>query len=86
MRENLRDKKNLGLYEVERIDNPCYVTLVVNPKEYFQLFRNYSTNKKHKGIKKGSKGMEFSNYANRIKCLKNFDTFEKPAKEYKEIG
>ena len=27
--------------------------------------------------------MEFSNYADRIK---NFDTFEKPAKEYKEVG
>ena len=30
--------------------------------------------------------MEFSNYTNSIKSLKNFDTFEKPAKEYKEVG
>ena len=30
--------------------------------------------------------MEFSNYADRIKSLKNFDTFEKPAKEFKEVG
>ena len=50
-RKSKRQKK-LGLYEVERIGNPCYVTLAVNSKEYFELFRNYSRNKKHKGIKK----------------------------------
>ena len=31
-----KDQKVLGLYEVEHIDNPCYVTLAVNPKEYFE--------------------------------------------------
>ena len=46
-------QKKLGLYEVERIDNPFYVTLAVNPKKYFELFCNYSTIKKHKGIRKG---------------------------------
>ena len=63
------------MYETEGIDNPCYVTLAVNLKEYFEFFRDYSLNKKHKEIKKGSRGMEFSNYANRIKSLVNFDTF-----------
>ena len=62
-------QKKLGLYEVERIDNPCYVTLAVNPKEYLEFFHDYSVNKKHKGIKKGSRGMEYQNYANRIKSL-----------------
>ena len=78
--------KKLGLYEVEHIDGPCYVTLAVNPKEYFEFFKDYSTNKKHKGIKKGSKGMDFHNYASTIKCLKNFDTFEQPVNEYKKLG
>ena len=41
-------KKKLGLYDTERIDNPCYVTLAVNPKEYFEFFQDYSSNKKHK--------------------------------------
>ena len=79
-------EKKLGLYDTERIDNPCYVTLAVNPKEYFEFFQDYSSNKKHKGIKKGSRRMEFSNYANRIKSLVNFDMFEKPPAEYKEIS
>ena len=63
------------------MDNPCYVTLAVNPKEYPEFFQDYFSNKKHKGIKKGSGGMEFSNYANWIKSLVNFDTFGKPPAE-----
>ena len=84
-RKPQRQKKR-GLYEVESIDNPCYATLAVNAKEYFELFKDYMTNKKHKGIKKGSKGMEFANHANRIKPLRNFDTFEKPINEYEKVG
>ena len=78
-------QKKIGLYEVERVDNLCYVTLAVNPKEYFEFFHDYSVNKKHKGIKKGSRGMEYQNCANRIKSLTNFDSFEKPINEYKEV-
>ena len=79
-------EKKLGLYDTERIDNPCYVTLAVNPKEYFEFFQDYSSNKKHKGIKKGSRGMEFSNYAKRISYLVNFDIIEKPPAECKKIS
>ena len=80
------EKKKLGYYKTESIDNPCYVTLAVNPKEYFEIFNDYETNKNHKGIKKSSRRMEFSNYANRIKSLVNFDTFEKPPAEHKEVS
>ena len=47
-------KKKLSLYKVEHVDNPCYVTLAVNPKEYFEFFQDYSISKKYKGIEKGS--------------------------------
>ena len=30
-------QKMLGLYKVERIDYPCYVTLAVNPESYFEF-------------------------------------------------
>ena len=30
--------------------------------------------------------MDFHNYANRIKCLKKFDTFEQPINECKKVG
>ena len=74
-----------GLYEVEHIDDPCYVTLAVNPKEYFEYFKSNSTNKKHKGIKKGSAGMEYKNYAERIKPLLNFNTYKKPKADIKDV-
>ena len=30
--------------------------------------------------------MEFYNYSNRIKSLVNFDTFEKPPADYKQVA
>ena len=36
-----------------------------NPKEYYELVKNSYVNKKHKGIKKGSPGMNLENYAQR---------------------
>ena len=47
-------KKKVGLYEVESIDNANIVTIAVNPKEYFEVFRNKAINKKHKGVKKST--------------------------------
>ena len=79
------DQKVLDLYEVEHIDGPCYVTLAVNQKEYFEYFKSESINKKHKGIKKGSIGMEYKNYAERIKALLNFETYKKPKADVKDV-
>ena len=56
----------LGNVEIEHVDNPTFVTVAVNPQEYYKSFENNSLNKKHKGIKKGSSGMDFENYPNRI--------------------
>ena len=33
-------KKQVGLYEVESIDNPNIITLAINPKEYFEVFKS----------------------------------------------
>ena len=80
-----QDEKVLGLYEVEHIDDPCYVTLAVNPKEYFEYFKSDTCNKKHKGIKKGSPGMGYENYAKRIKPLIDFETYKKPKADIKDV-
>ena len=80
-----QDKKVLGLYEVEHLNDQCYVTLAVNPKEYFELFKSKEINKKHKGIKKGSAGMDFENYAERIKPLYDFQSYKKPKVDNKNI-
>ena len=80
-----RKSKVLGLYEVESISDPCLVTLAVNPKEYFEYFKSENVNKKHKGIKKGFAGMDFENYAERIKPLYNSESFKKPKNDSKPV-
>ena len=67
---NANTKKQMGLFEIEHIDNPNVCTIAVNPKEYFEKFKNKDINKKHKGVRKGTRGMMFENYANRIKRLR----------------
>ena len=52
-------KKKLSYYEVENINNLCIITLVVNSKEYLEVFKDFKLNTKHKGIKKGSTRLEF---------------------------
>ena len=42
-------------------------------------------NKEHKGIKKGSSGMNYENYAERIKPLYDFDTYKKPKADSKNL-
>ena len=72
---NVRDtstEKQVGLYEIESIDNPNIVTIAVNPKEYFEKCRDRSFNQKHKGLKKDSPGMVFEAYPNRMMSLNDF--------------
>ena len=45
-----KNQKVLGLYEVESINDPCLVTLAVNPKEYFEYFQSEITNKRIKPL------------------------------------
>lgn len=77
--------KKCLVYEVECINDPCLVTLAVNPKEYYEYFKSENINKKHKGVKKGSSAMEYENYAERIKPLYEFDSFKKSKKDMKKV-
>ena len=78
---NATTKKQMGLFEIEHIDNPNMCTIAVNPKEYFEKFKNRDINKKHKGVRKGTRGMMFENYANRIKRLR-YDLNISPSCEF----
>ena len=79
-------KIDVHVPEVENMNDPCYVTLAVNPKEYFEYFESENCNKKHKGIKKGAKGMEYENYAEQIKPIIDFKTYQKPKADIKSVG
>ena len=60
--------------------------MAVNPKEYLDLLKDRVLNKKHKGVKKGSSGFGFENFAQRIKPLVNFNKFEKPLPDQKQVS
>ena len=64
----------MGLFETENIDNPNICIIAVNPKEYFENFKNRSINKKHKGVRRDSPGMNFESYGERIKVLREVDS------------
>ena len=67
-------KKQMGLYEIANINNSNICTIAVNPKEYFKKFKTRSINKKHKGVRRDSPGMNFESYAERIKLLREVDS------------
>ena len=60
------------------MDNPCFLTISCNAKEYYEMLENSFINKNHKRIEKGCPGMNFENYAERLVSLTNFDTITNP--------
>ena len=51
--------KRVVLFEIENIDNAKVLTITLNPKEYYERFIDHSDNKKDKGLKKTTPGMNF---------------------------
>ena len=77
----------MGLFETENIDNPNICAIAVNPKEYFEKFKNRSINKKHKGVRRDSPGMNSESYGERIKVLREVDSVHANKKnDTKTIG
>ena len=68
--EDLR--KRVGLFEIESIDKPNVITIALNPKEYYERFIDHSDNKKQKGLKKSTYGMDFDSCSNRLSDLTEF--------------
>ena len=56
----------MGLYETENISNANIRTIEVNPKDHFEKFKNRTLNKKHKGVRQDTKGMNFESYEKQI--------------------
>ena len=44
--QNKGTRKVMGLYEVENLDNANLCTIAINPKEYFEKFKDRKINKK----------------------------------------
>ena len=66
-KRNLAVRKQVGLYEFENIEHGIVFVICVNLKEYLEVYSIlFDINKKHKGVKRGTKGMNFEKYAGRI--------------------
>ena len=78
--QNKSLKKQVGLYEVENINNTNILTIAINPKEYFEKYKDFSINKKHKGLKKNTPGMDFEAYSERLSTLHEYSFKSKPKK------
>ena len=62
-------QKQVGLFETGSINKPTVATVVLNSKEYYERFHDHSDNKKHKGLKKSTRGMDFDSYSERLADL-----------------
>ena len=65
-------KKQVGLYETGSIDNPNILIVSINPKEYFEKYRDKTSNKKYKGLKKDTYDMNFDAYSSRLSSLHEY--------------
>ena len=62
--------------------NQNIITIALNPKEYYERFYDHFDNKKHKGLKKSTPGMDFESYSERLSDLNEFskEFLKKPVK------
>ena len=73
-------KKRVGLYEVDNINNRNFLSINVNPKYYFEKYKDFSVNKKHMGVKRNIPGIDFEAYSARISTLHEFCQHNKSEK------
>ena len=57
--QNKKLKEQVSLYEIENTGNTNILTIAINPKKYFEKCKDFSINKKNKGLKKYTPGMDF---------------------------
>ena len=69
---NKNVRKQMGLHEIENINNANICTIAVNPKEYFEKLENITLSKKQV-VRHYTKGTNFESYAERIAALKESD-------------
>ena len=83
---NADTNKVMGLYEIENINNQNICTIAINPKEYFEKFKDRKINKKHKGVRKDTQGMNFESYAMIINTLREVDNKKEEKKCTKKVA
>ena len=65
---------------MEHIEDPYFVTIATNTKEYIEYFQSQDINKKHKGIRKSENCMNLESFAERITSLREIEEYEDRSK------
>ena len=76
----IKKKKQVGFYEVKNIESTNILTITIDPKEYFEKYKDFSINKKHEGLKKNTPEMDFEAYEERLATLHEYCFESKPKK------
>lgn len=77
---NARDeklRKLVGLYEIEAIHNLIMVSIKVNTEEYYEHYKNKNSNNRPRDASKGTIGMTYIVFGDRILSLHEQDDTEK---------
>ena len=61
------------------------MTIAINPKEHFEVFKNKAINKKHKGVKKSTPGMDFESFTSRIMDIREYTQSQKRRKQIAQM-
>ena len=78
-------KKQVGLFETENVNRANVITIAINPKEYLEEFEDLPINKKHKGVKKGTRGMTFDAYCSKHASVTDYFNCQiKPTEKIKQ--
>ena len=59
-------------FKIESIDKPNVKTIALNPKEYYERFTDHPDNKKHKGLKNSTPGMDFDSNSSLLSDLTEY--------------
>ena len=70
-------KKQVGLYKTEAIDNPTMISIIVNPKEYKEHYQNKDSNKRQRGVCRGTTGMTLEALVSCISSLQEHEDTKK---------
>ena len=85
--QNKMLKRQVGLFGIENINKANIIMIALNSKEYYEIFEDHSDNKKHKGMKKSTAGMDFDSYLGRLSDRNEFskEYIKKPKKVQQKI-
>ena len=77
--QNKKLNKQVDSYEIENINNANLLTTAINPRVFWK-YKDFSVNKKHKGVNRNTQGMNFEAYSDRLALLHKYCFDHNPKK------